>query len=178
MDSINSFSSQRHWKSELPGTKVRSQAPVGETGNMDSQEAGQIPACWPAPPSKVQSCTSVSPCVAAGRRAVFDCLLLDVQAPVQALLDEQGAGGDELVLVQEPEGLLQDSLTLRVTLTDSGVLHRAPGRLFATHLPQQPLCLVLDCRKLSAAQLTAYNDLLDPDQPSLYDRCSKSKQPL
>ena len=149
---------------------------------MEHQEAGQLSAGESERPSQVEaaSCSPVPSCPAAQKRVAFDCVLLDAAAPVQALLDEQGAGGADLVLVQEPEGLLQDSLTLRVSLTDSGGLLRAPGRLFdnASSSPQRPLCLVLDCRKLSAAQLVAYNDLLDPDNPSCFDRCSKSRQPL
>ncbi len=179
MDPMHSFLRQRPWGSGSPAVDIKTQVPGEESKSMDSPEAGQIAVCWPDNASEVGSAhrALVSPCAAAGRRPVFDCLLLDAQAPVQALLDEQGAGGDEVVLVQEPEGLLQESLTLRTHLTDSGALQRAPGRLFGqTH--RQPLCLVLDCRKLTGAQLTSYNDVLDPDTPSLYDPCSNSRQPL
>ena len=180
MDSMRFCGRQGLWNSASPGVQASPPVPVEETGSMDSQDAGQIVTSAPDCPSPVRSdsCVSVSPCSAAGRRAGFDFLLLDVAAPVQALLDAQGAGGDEVVLVQEPEGLLQDSLTLRSCLTDSGVLHRAPGRLFCDDAAQRPLCLVLDCRTLSGARLTSYNDVLDPDKPSLYDRFSNSRQPL
>ena len=182
MDSMHSVSSQRPWHSGVRAVEVKPQAPVEETHARDSREAGQIPACRPDGASKVRSgsCASVSPCSGAGGWAGFDCLLLDAQAPVQALLDEQGVEGDEVVLVQDPEGLLQDGLTLRVSLTDSGAVRWASGRLFCQDpaATQGALCLVLDCRNLSGAQLTSYNSLLDPDTPSLYDRYSKSRQPL
>jgi len=144
---------------------------------MDCQEADSVPV---PQPDSLPHPGPVSTSAVAQKRVVFDCLLLEEKTPVQALLDEQGRGGDDLVLVQEPEGLLQDSLTLRVSLTEQGTLRRDPGRLFnqdAAPAPA-PLCLVLDCRNLTGAQLTAYNDLFDPDQPSLYDRFSNSKQPL
>ena len=111
---------------------------------------------------------------AAGYRA-FDALWLDKGAPIQAVLDEQAADGADVCLVQQPDDLAHDSLTVRSHLTDSGVLCREAGRLF-TH--DRPLCLVLDCRSLSGAALASYNDLLDPDGPRLYDRITGQRRPL
>ena len=105
----------------------------------------------------------------------FDCLLLDAATPVQALLDEQGQQGDEVVLVQHPEALVRDSLTVRFTLDNRGRVRREPGRLFHH---DRPLCLVLDCRGLSGTQLASWNDLLDSQGPCLHDGSSAARRPL
>ncbi|MCY4473111.1 MAG: hypothetical protein OXC07_09905, partial [Kistimonas sp.] len=175
MHSMDSLAHQRCRSEALADARARLPAPAASPGVRHCQETAPVLTSAAGHPSAAEPVSRSSVCSAQRAPVAFDSLLLDVQAAVQPLLDEQGATGDDVVLVQNPEDLRQDALVLRVSLMDGGGLVREPGRLLRH---ARPLCLVLDCRKLSAAQLTAYNDLLDPDQPSLYDRCSKSKQPL
>ncbi|WP_422442449.1 MULTISPECIES: AAA family ATPase [unclassified Endozoicomonas] len=81
----------------------------------------------------------------------------------------------DVTLISHPDDLSQANLMSRLSISEEGQHALYPGKLFEG---SQPLTLVLDIRKLTSAELSKFNDLLDPDTPCLYDRVSQKKRPL
>ncbi|WOG28840.1 AAA family ATPase [Endozoicomonas sp. 8E] len=86
--------------------------------------------------------------------------------------------GDEhrdVALISHPDDLLQANLVSRLSISEEGRHTLGSGKLFEG---SQPLTLVMDIRKLTSEELPKFNDLLDPDNPCLYDKVSQYKRPL
>ncbi|MTI11765.1 hypothetical protein, partial [Sansalvadorimonas verongulae] len=81
----------------------------------------------------------------------------------------------DVVVMNSHDGLEQDNLVHRLTIADDGRHQVHPGKLFKH---SSPLVLVLDISKMRADEITAFNDLLDPDSPSIYSKQAQQKQPL
>ncbi|USE38887.1 AAA family ATPase [Endozoicomonas sp. SCSIO W0465] len=81
----------------------------------------------------------------------------------------------EVILLAHPDDLCRDSLLYRLQITEQGYPRMQPGKLFVNDVP---LTLVLDIRNLSSEELPRFNDLLDPDNPCLYDRITRKKRAL
>ncbi|WP_422442597.1 MULTISPECIES: AAA family ATPase [unclassified Endozoicomonas] len=81
----------------------------------------------------------------------------------------------DVTLISHPDDLSQANLVSRLSISGEGRHTLYPGKLFEG---SQPLTLVIDIRKLTSEHLPKFNDLLDPDNPCLYDRVSKEKRPL
>ncbi|WP_422472493.1 AAA family ATPase [Endozoicomonas sp. ALB032] len=81
----------------------------------------------------------------------------------------------DVTLISHPDDLSQANLVSRLSISGEGRHTLYPGKLFEG---SQPLTLVIDIRKLTSEDLPKFNDLLDPDNPCLYDKVSKEKRPL
>ncbi|WP_422452477.1 AAA family ATPase, partial [Endozoicomonas sp. ALC066] len=81
----------------------------------------------------------------------------------------------EVTLITHPDDLSQANLVSRLSISGDGRNTLYPGKLFEG---SQPFTLVIDIRKLASKALPKFNDLLDPDNPCLYDKVSRKKRPL
>ncbi|USE34574.1 AAA family ATPase [Endozoicomonas sp. SCSIO W0465] len=81
----------------------------------------------------------------------------------------------DVVIISHPDDLLQANLVSRLSISGDGCHSLQPGKLFVA---DRPLTLVIDIRTLTSEELPRFNDLLDPDNPCLYDRVSQKKRPL
>lgn len=81
----------------------------------------------------------------------------------------------DVILLSHPDDLARDSLLCRLRINDRGQPQLLAGKLLVSDVP---LTLVLDIRALSGELLPRFNDLLDPDNPCVYDKISGQKQPL
>ncbi|WOG28849.1 AAA family ATPase [Endozoicomonas sp. 8E] len=93
----------------------------------------------------------------------------------QLLVARTGDKHRDVTLISHPDDLSQANLMSRLSISEEGRQALYPGKLFEG---SQPLTLVLDIRKLTSDELPKFNDLLDPDNPCLYDRVSQKKRPL
>ncbi|WP_422472363.1 AAA family ATPase [Endozoicomonas sp. ALB032] len=93
----------------------------------------------------------------------------------QLLADQTRDKNRDVTLISQPDDLAQANLVSRLTIADNGRHALRPGKLFEGSLP---LTLVIDIRKLTSEDLPKFNDLLDPDNPCLYDKVSQKKRPL
>ena len=107
-------------------------------------------------------------------RPSFDFHFVNSDQQVRSILHSltQDASGD-VVLIHHPEQLLQDDLVQCLHISADGQYRQKPGRLFISDLT-----LVLDIRALSGDELPTFNDLLDPDQPSLFDKLTGVRRAL
>ncbi|WP_448218335.1 AAA family ATPase [Endozoicomonas sp. 2B-B] len=81
----------------------------------------------------------------------------------------------DVTLISHPDELSQANLVSRLSISEEGRHTLYPGKLFEG---SQPLTLVIDIRNLTSEDLPRFNDLLDPDNPCLYDKVSQEKRPL
>ncbi|WOG28880.1 AAA family ATPase [Endozoicomonas sp. 8E] len=81
----------------------------------------------------------------------------------------------DVILIAHPDDLSQANLVSRFSIADDGRHTLGSGKLFES---SKPLTLVMDIRKLTSDELPRFNDLLDPDNPCLYDQVSQKKRPL
>ncbi|WP_252180321.1 AAA family ATPase [Endozoicomonas sp. 4G] len=81
----------------------------------------------------------------------------------------------DVAVISHPDDLSQANLLSRLSISEEGQHTLRSGKLFEG---SQPLTLVMDIRKLTSAELPKFNDLLDPDNPCLYDKVSQEKRPL
>ncbi|WOG28839.1 AAA family ATPase [Endozoicomonas sp. 8E] len=93
----------------------------------------------------------------------------------QLLVATAGDKHRDVALISHPDDLLQANLVSRLSISEEGRHTLGSGKLFEG---SQPLTLVMDIRKLSSEELSKFNDLLDPDNPCLYDKVSQEKRPL
>ncbi|WP_422442450.1 MULTISPECIES: AAA family ATPase [unclassified Endozoicomonas] len=81
----------------------------------------------------------------------------------------------DVTLISHPDDLSQANLVTRLSISGDGRHTLGSGKLFEG---SQPMTLVLDIRKLSSEDLPKFNDLLDPNNPCLYDKVSQKKRSL
>ncbi|WP_448218329.1 AAA family ATPase [Endozoicomonas sp. 2B-B] len=81
----------------------------------------------------------------------------------------------DVTLIAHPDDLSQANLVTRLSISGDGRHTLGSGKLFEG---SQPMTLVLDIRKLSSEDLPKFNDLLDPNNPCLYDKVSQNKRSL
>ncbi|WOG28868.1 AAA family ATPase [Endozoicomonas sp. 8E] len=81
----------------------------------------------------------------------------------------------DVTLISHPDDLAQANLVTRLSISDDGRQTLRSGKLFEG---SQPFTLVLDIRKLTSEELPKFNDLLDPNNPCLYDKVSQKKHSL
>ncbi|WP_422472365.1 AAA family ATPase [Endozoicomonas sp. ALB032] len=93
----------------------------------------------------------------------------------QLLADQTRDKNRDVTLISHPDDLSQANLVSRLSIADNGRHTLRSGKLFEG---SQPLTLVIDIRKLTNEDLPKFNDLLDPDNPCLYDKVSQKKRPL
>ncbi|WP_422409596.1 MULTISPECIES: AAA family ATPase [unclassified Endozoicomonas] len=81
----------------------------------------------------------------------------------------------DVTLISHPDDLSQASLVNRLCISDDGRHTLGSGKLFEG---SKPFTLIMDIRKLTSDELPKFNDLLDPDNPCLYDAVSQTKRTL
>ncbi|WP_422135388.1 AAA family ATPase [Endozoicomonas sp. ALD040] len=81
----------------------------------------------------------------------------------------------DVTVISHPDDLSQANLVSRLSISGDGRHTLRSGKLFES---SQPLTLVMDIRHLSSDDLPKFNDLLDPDNPCLYDKINRRKRPL
>ncbi|WP_252180316.1 AAA family ATPase [Endozoicomonas sp. 4G] len=81
----------------------------------------------------------------------------------------------DVAVISHPDDLSQPNLVSRLSISEEGRHTLSAGKLFEG---SQPLTLVMDIRKLTSEELPKFNDLLDPDNPCLYDKVSQKKRTL
>ncbi|WP_448218316.1 AAA family ATPase [Endozoicomonas sp. 2B-B] len=106
----------------------------------------------------------------------FDFRFVDSDDEVRQLLiartcDEH----QDVAVISHPDDLSQANLVSRLSISEEGRHTLSSGKLFEG---SQPLTLVIDIRKLTSEELPKFNDLLDPDNPCLFDKVSHEKRPL
>ena len=131
----------------------------------------QQPAAAPTQSTPVRTVRQHNPAVAC---PPFDLRFVSSDQQVRAIMHSltQAAPGD-VVLINQPEQLFQDDLVYRLHIGADGQYRQTPGRLFV-----DDLILVLDIRALTCDELPAFNDLLDPGQPGLFDKTTGARRPL
>ena len=105
-------------------------------------------------------------------RPSFDFHFVSSDQQVRTLLHSLTQDGD-VVLINQPEQLFQDDLVQCLHIGADGQYRQKPGRLFIGDLT-----LVIDSRALSCDELPTFNDLLDPDQPSVFDKLTGVRRAL
>ena len=105
-------------------------------------------------------------------RPAFDFHFVSSDQQVRTLLHSLTQDGD-VVLINQPEQLFQDDLVQCLHIGADGQYRQKPGRLFIGDLT-----LVIDSRPLSCDELPTFNDLLDPDRPSAFDKLTGVKRAL
>ena len=110
-------------------------------------------------------------------RPVFDFQFASSDQEVLGTLDSliKKNKDSDIILMNRPDGLDRDNLVHRLTILQDGKHYLQAGRLFQN---ESPVKLVLDIRNMTAWELGKFNDLLDPDHPSLYDTLTETKKPL
>ncbi|WP_257281246.1 hypothetical protein, partial [Endozoicomonas sp. ISHI1] len=93
----------------------------------------------------------------------------------QLLVAETGDENRDVTLISHPDDLSQANLVSRLSISGDGRHTLRSGKLFKG---SKPFTLVIDVRKLTSEALPKFNDLLDPDNPCLYDKVSQQKRPL
>ncbi len=133
-----------------------------------------------SPPSvsmlpKVRTVSSAdSPCQKASH--AFDFRFVSSDDEVRQLLVDQTCDEHrDVTVISHPDDLSQANLVSRLSIASDGRHALSSGKLFEG---SQPLTLVLDIRKLTSEELPKFNDLLDPDNPCLYDKVRREKRPL
>ncbi|WP_257288034.1 hypothetical protein, partial [Endozoicomonas sp. SESOKO2] len=91
------------------------------------------------------------------------------------LVAETGDENRDVTLISHPDDLSQANLVSRLSISGDGRHTLRSGKLFEG---SKPFTLVIDIRKLTSDELPKFNDLLDPDNPCLYDKVSQKKRPL
>ncbi|WP_422489361.1 AAA family ATPase [Endozoicomonas sp. ALE010] len=106
----------------------------------------------------------------------FDFHFVASDQEVRSLLHARTSdSGGNVLLITHPDDLCEDNLVQRLHITADSQPVLESGRLFAS---DTPLTLVLDIRSFTSDELPAFNELLDPENPCLYDRTKKEKRPL
>ncbi|WP_422472485.1 AAA family ATPase [Endozoicomonas sp. ALB032] len=93
----------------------------------------------------------------------------------QLLVAQTGDEHREVTVISHPDDLSQANLVSRLSISEEGRHTLRSGKLFEG---SKPLTLVIDIRKITSENLPKFNDLLDPDNPCLYDKVSQMKRPL
>ncbi|WOG28852.1 AAA family ATPase [Endozoicomonas sp. 8E] len=93
----------------------------------------------------------------------------------QLLVVQTSDKNRDVTLISHPDDLSQANLVTRLSISEEGRHALRSGKLFEGSTPQT---LVMDIRKLSGDELPKFNDLLDPDNPCLYDKVNREKRPL
>ncbi|UYM18047.1 AAA family ATPase [Endozoicomonas euniceicola] len=105
----------------------------------------------------------------------FDFRFVDGDNEVRSLLHSlNGEETGHTVLISHPDDLSENNLLNRLSISVDGRHQLLPGKLFEN---DEPLTLVIDIRSVSCEDLPKFNDLLDPDNPCLYDKASQTKRP-
>ncbi|WOG28863.1 AAA family ATPase [Endozoicomonas sp. 8E] len=126
-------------------------------------------------PDKVRAVSSADSPVCKAPHA-FDFRFVTSDDEVRQLLVAQTCDDHrDVTLISHPDDLSQANLVSRLSISDDGRHTLYPGKLFEG---SQPFTLVLDIRNLSSEELPKFNDLLDPNNPCLYDKVSQEKRPL
>ncbi|WP_252179403.1 AAA family ATPase [Endozoicomonas sp. 4G] len=108
-------------------------------------------------------------------RYPFDFRFVANDDEVRQLLAARTANHQDVTVISHPDDLAQDNLVSRLSISDDGRHALHSGKLFEG---SKPLTLVMDIRELTSEELPKFNDLLDPDNPCLYDKLSQKKRPL
>ncbi|WP_252180325.1 hypothetical protein [Endozoicomonas sp. 4G] len=128
-----------------------------------------------APPDKTRTVSSTDSSLPKKPHA-FDFRFVASDDEVRKLLVAQTCDEhQDVAVISHPDGLSQANLVSRLSISEQGRHTLSSGKLFEG---SQPLTLVIDIRKLTSNELSKFNDLLDPDNPCLYDRVSHEKRPL
>ncbi|WOG28854.1 AAA family ATPase [Endozoicomonas sp. 8E] len=93
----------------------------------------------------------------------------------QLLVAQTGGENRDVTLISRPDDLSQANLVTRLSISEEGRHTLRSGKLFEG---SKPLTLVIDIRKLTSKDLPKFNDLLDPDNPCLFDKVNREKRPL
>ncbi|WP_422135416.1 AAA family ATPase [Endozoicomonas sp. ALD040] len=93
----------------------------------------------------------------------------------QLLVAQTSDKNRDITLISHPDDLSQANLVTRLSISKEGHHSLRSGKLFES---SKPLTLVIDIRKLTGNELPKFNDLLDPDNPCLFDKVNREKRPL
>ncbi|WP_448218333.1 AAA family ATPase [Endozoicomonas sp. 2B-B] len=93
----------------------------------------------------------------------------------QLLVAQTSDKNRDVTLISHPDDLSQANLVTRLSISKEGHHSLRSGKLFES---SKPLTLVMDIRKLTSDELPRFNDLLDPDNPCLFDKVNQEKRPL
>ncbi|WP_422413337.1 MULTISPECIES: AAA family ATPase [unclassified Endozoicomonas] len=93
----------------------------------------------------------------------------------QLLVAQTSDKNRDVTLISHPDDLSQANLVTRLSISREGRHTLRSGKLFES---SKPLTLMIDIRNLTGDELPKFNDLLDPDNPCLYDKVSQKKRPL
>ncbi|WP_448218332.1 AAA family ATPase [Endozoicomonas sp. 2B-B] len=93
----------------------------------------------------------------------------------QLLVAQTSDKNRDVSLISHPDDLSQANLVTRLSISKEGRHTLRSGKLFES---SKPLTLVIDIRKLTGNELPKFNDLLDPDNPCLFDKVNREKRPL
>ncbi|WP_448218339.1 AAA family ATPase [Endozoicomonas sp. 2B-B] len=126
-------------------------------------------------PDKVRTVSSMDSSLCKAPHA-FDFRFVTRDDEVRQILVSQTCDDHrDVTLISHPDELSQANLVSRLSISDDGRQTLRSGKLFEG---SQPFTLVLDIRKLTSEELPKFNDLLDPNNPCLYDKVSQEKRSL
>ncbi|WP_448218282.1 AAA family ATPase [Endozoicomonas sp. 2B-B] len=158
----------------VPAKKARQDSPpVAEVCDVTAQLSLSSPAI--ALPDKARRVSSTDSPLQKAAHA-FDFRFVTSDDEIRQLLVAQTCDENrDVTLISHPNDLSQANLVSRLSISEEGRHTLRSGKLFEG---SQPLTLVMDIRKLTSEDLPKFNDLLDPDNPCLYDKVSRKKRPL
>ncbi len=158
----------------VPAKKARQDSPsVAEVCDVTAQLSLSSPAI--ALPDKARRVSSTDSPLQKAAHA-FDFRFVTSDDEIRQLLVAQTCDENrDVTLISHPNDLSQANLVSRLSISGDGRHTLRSGKLFEG---SQPLTLVMDIRKLTSEDLPKFNDLLDPDNPCLYDKVSRKKRPL
>ena len=161
------------WDSSAPGSPPKLNRVCAQTARLTL--AGDPPGS----PVSHTGMRTVEPCVPENTRAPrFDFQFIDSERELHSLLASCAAQQPQadIILMTQPDGLARDNLVSRLSIQENGQHLLREGRLFDND--GRALHLVLDLRPMTGEEIAAFNDLLDPVQPMLYHKPSRTKVPV
>ncbi|WOG28848.1 AAA family ATPase [Endozoicomonas sp. 8E] len=163
--------------SSVPAKKAKRDAPRSKIAGVCSDVTAKlkVPSPLILSPHQVRTVSSTdSPLQKAPRSFDFRFVASDDEIR-QLLVARTCVEHRDVTLISHPDDLSQANLVTRLSISGDGRHTLGSGKLFEG---SQPLTLVLDIRKLTSEDLPKFNDLLDPDNPCLYDKVSQQKRSL
>ncbi|WOG28904.1 AAA family ATPase [Endozoicomonas sp. 8E] len=158
----------------MPAKKARQDTPsIAEVCDVTAQLRLSSPAIALPEIARTVSSTN-SPLQKAAHAFDFRFVASDDEVR-QLLIDQTCDENRDVTLISHPDELSQANLVSCLSISGEGRHTLRSGKLFEG---SQPLTLVMDIRKLTSEDLPKFNDLLDPDNPCLYDKVSRKKRPL
>ncbi|WP_422413403.1 MULTISPECIES: AAA family ATPase [unclassified Endozoicomonas] len=161
----------------VPAKKAKRDASTSEIAGVCPDVTARLKVSSPliSSPHQVRTVSSTDSSLQKASRS-FDFRFVASDDEIRQLLVARTCNEHrDVTLISHPDDLSQANLVTRLSISGDGGHTLGSGKLFEG---SQPMTLVLDIRNLNSEDLPKFNDLLDPDNPCLYDKVSQQKRTL